>query len=79
MMNRLWVFHCGVDPGFHDLKNKETILVYHLCVNNPALEICIAFINEWRADFYGRFWRKTEFFEFVYFSHLTYCRTLRPF
>src|SRR5674476_667993 len=66
MMNRPRVFHCGVDPCLDDFNNKQAILVHHACVGHPALEICIAFLDEWRADSRSRLGREAKPLELVY-------------
>jgi hypothetical protein len=65
MMNRLWMFHQWVNPGFENFKDKIVVFSYHLFIYNLAFKIGIAFVDKRSLDARSGHCCETKIFELV--------------
>ena len=65
MMNRARMLLCGIDPGFDDFEDKQTVFIHHAGIGHFAFKIGEAFGNQRRGHACGGKRREAEFFEFI--------------
>src|SRR6516164_11663360 len=65
IMNRLWKFGRGRDMRLHHLEDEHIVFLDPAGVRKPALEIGIAFPDQWGAHMCADFGREAKFGKLV--------------